>query len=174
MWRDWAIFEISWQRIRLQQKPKISVKFVAISKRITLCKRCCFYYLGNFWKHFNSSIWWQGLEMKCFRPSNGLPEDTYCRGKDHCVASLKFNKIGFDQRRKYVVICMYRSSWIQTCKTVGEPYSDTFHDSECSLVKGYSKTRGRFTYLYGQVTVSSQIEFKMLDKIYLSKNSHSH
>ena len=33
-------------------------------------------------------------------------ENTHCRVKDHCTAGLQFNKIGFDQKRKYVVFVL--------------------------------------------------------------------
>ena len=39
---------------------------------------------------------------ECLRPKN-----THFRGKDHCTVGLQFNKIGCDQKRKYVVITMY-------------------------------------------------------------------
>ena len=34
-----------------------------------------------------------------------FPDNTHCRGKDQCTSGLQFNKIGLDQRWKYVV-CM--------------------------------------------------------------------
>ena len=42
---------------------------------------------------------------------------------------LEFNKIGFDQKRKYVVICKLN----QTYKTGGQSFSDTTPNGECSL-----------------------------------------
>ena len=35
------------------------------------------------------------------------PENTYWKGEDHCLAVLQFKKTGFDQKRKYVCICMF-------------------------------------------------------------------
>ena len=58
--------------------------------------------------------------------SSGRSEKTHHWGKDHCMARLQFNKTGFDQKRKYVVICVLWSYWIQTCKTGDQPYSDPF------------------------------------------------
>ena len=50
------------------------------------------------------------------------------------MAGLQFYKTGTDQRRTFVIIWMQWSSWIQTCKTGDQRYSNTFHNGECSLV----------------------------------------
>ena len=57
---------------------------------------------------------------------------------------LQFDNIGFDQCRKYVVICMWWSSWNQPCKTKDQPYYSLwlfrFPKGECSLHKLQSST----------------------------------
>ena len=61
-----------------------------------------------------------------------MAQRRHCWGKDNCTAGLQFYKTGLDQGRKYV-FCMEWSSWIQTCKTGGQPYRDTSPIGECSL-----------------------------------------
>ena len=50
-------------------------------------------------------------------------EKIHSRGKYHCTAGLQLNLIGFDQRRKYLVICKYWISWIQANETGDQLYS---------------------------------------------------
>ena len=60
------------------------------------------------------------------------PENIHHRRKDYCMAGLQLNKnIGFDGKRKYVVISMEWSSRVHTCKTGGQPSSDRFSYGEC-------------------------------------------
>ena len=51
---DWVIFESSLQNIRLQKQPNKIGDFWASLKQINFCKKCCGYYLGNFWKHLGN------------------------------------------------------------------------------------------------------------------------
>lgn len=50
-------------------------------------------------------------------------------------AVTKFWKFRFYQTRKFAVICMQKSNWIQaTGKSGGQLYLDTYHYIECSLI----------------------------------------
>ena len=59
---------------------------------------------------------------------------THLQGKYHCTADLLFGWFGFDPASKSVIILHNQSSWIQTCKRGGQPYSDTSLVSEYSLL----------------------------------------
>ena len=71
-----------------------------------------------------------------------MSEEAFC--KEHCrwggrisvlTPCLQFNKTGFDQNRKYVVIWMEWTGWIQSSKTGDQQYnSDTSPHSEFSLL----------------------------------------
>ena len=61
-------------------------------------------------------------------------ESTHRWGKDHCTAGLQFNKTGTDHKRTYIFIFMQWTSWIQTCKTGDQLYSDPSPNGESSLI----------------------------------------
>ena len=61
-------------------------------------------------------------------------ENTNHKRKYYCLAGLQLNKIGFDQKRNYVVISMYRCNLDQTCKTGDQLYNDSSPNGECCLV----------------------------------------
>ena len=60
------------------------------------------------------------------------------------TAGLQFNKDGFDQERKYVVICMQLGNWIQTCKTGDQPYLNTSQKGDYTLISILSQRTASF------------------------------
>ena len=61
--------------------------------------------------HFSASVHQMPQrQMQQPVPQFTTPENTHHLGKDHCMAGLQFNKTRFDQKRKYVAICMECSS----------------------------------------------------------------
>ena len=57
------------------------------------------------------------LVIECFEC---FSQRTLTKGKYHCTTGLQFNKIGFDQKRKYVVISRYVVKPLNPCSPNGE------------------------------------------------------
>ena len=90
-----------------------------------------------FWRRLMPNpLWFEPANLSC-SDRVALPQsrDTQRWREDHCTKVLQFNKTGLEQWWKSVDFCVNWSSWIQTCKTGGQPYSEASANSECFLFK---------------------------------------